>query len=50
MSKGPVSNFIEYHFRHFNAAALMDAAKGYETHLLEGGKNDGDPCRCYEYG
>ena len=38
MSKGPVSNFIQHHYRHFNAAALMDAAKGYETHLLEGGK------------
>ena len=38
MTKGPVSNFIEYHYRHFNAAALMDAAKGYVTHLEEGGK------------
>ena len=38
MSKGPVSQFIAHHYRHFNAAALMDAAKGYETHLLEGGK------------
>jgi deoxyhypusine synthase len=38
MNKGPVSQFIEHHYRHFNAAALMDAAKGYETHLLEGGK------------
>ncbi|MGB4844622.1 MAG: deoxyhypusine synthase family protein [Ferruginibacter sp.] len=38
MSKGPVSNFIEHHYRHFNAAALMDAAKGYVTHLDEGGK------------
>ncbi len=38
MSKGPVSNFIEHHYRHFNAAALMDAAKGYVTHLEEGGK------------
>jgi deoxyhypusine synthase len=38
MSKGPVSNFIQHHYRHFNAAALMDAAKGYETHLSEGGK------------
>ena len=38
MSKGPVSQFIEHHYRHFNAAALMDAAKGYETHLLDGGK------------
>ena len=38
MNKGPVSQFIQHHFRHFNAAALMDAAKGYEQHLLEGGK------------
>ncbi len=38
MSKGPVSKYIEHHYRHFNAAALMDAAKGYETHLAEGGK------------
>ncbi len=36
--KGPVSQFIEHHYRHFNAAALMDAAKGYVTHLVEGGK------------
>ena len=38
MSKGPISNFIEKHYKHFNAAALVDAAKGYETHLTEGGK------------
>ena len=38
MKKGPVSEFILHHYRHFNAAALVDAAKGYETHLLEGGK------------
>src|SRR5678816_4418616 len=38
MSKGPVSEFIEQHYRHFNAAALMDAAKGYVTHIDEGGK------------
>lgn len=38
MSKGPVSKFIEHQYRHFNAAALVDAAKGYEQHLLEGGK------------
>lgn len=36
--KGPISQFIEHHYRHFNAAALVDAAKGYETHLTEGGK------------
>src|SRR6516225_8965066 len=38
MNKGPISGFIQHHYRHFNAAALVDAAKGYETHLLEGGK------------
>jgi deoxyhypusine synthase len=37
MERGPVSRFIDYHYRHFNAAALMDAARGYEKHLDEGG-------------
>ena len=36
--KGPVSQFIARHYRHFNSAALLDAAKGYETHLAAGGK------------
>ena len=38
MTKGPVSNFIKEHYKHFNAAALLDAAQGYETHINEGGK------------
>ncbi|MBS1731429.1 MAG: deoxyhypusine synthase family protein [Bacteroidetes bacterium] len=38
MEKGPVSKFITHHYRHFNAAALIDAAKGYESHLLDNGK------------
>ena len=38
MNKGPVSQFVERHYRHFNAAALKDAAKGYESHINEGGK------------
>jgi len=38
MSRGPISQFIEHHFRHFNAAALKDAAIGYEKHINEGGK------------
>ena len=33
-----VSNFLRHHYRHFNAAALIDAADGYNTHLAEGGK------------
>ena len=36
--KGPVSKFIATNYRHFNAASLLDAAKGYETHLANGGK------------
>ena len=38
MSKGPISQFIEEHYLHFNSAALVDAAKGYEEHLLDNGK------------
>ena len=34
---GPVSTFIDHHFRHFNAAALKDAANGYSKHLDDGG-------------
>lgn len=37
-SKGPISQFIEKNYLHFNSAALVDAAKGYETHLTKGGK------------
>lgn len=36
--KGPISQFIVEHYKHFNAAALVDAAKGYEEHLLNNGK------------
>lgn len=36
--KGPVSQFIDHHYRHFNAATLKDAAAGYNTHLDKGGK------------
>src|SRR3979490_1040590 len=34
----PVRDFITHHYRHFNAAALVDAAKAYEAHLAKGGK------------
>jgi len=37
-AKGPVSQFIARNYRHFNSAALLDAAKGYEAHLKAGGK------------
>jgi len=38
MERNTISKFIEDHFLHFNAAALKDAAVGYEKHLAEGGK------------
>ncbi len=38
MNKGPISHFITKHFKHFNAAALVDAAVAYEEHLLRGDK------------
>lgn len=34
----PIRDFIDHHYRHFNAAALRDAAVGYEKHMEEGGK------------
>jgi len=37
-NKGPVSQFISRHYKHFNAAALVDAAKGYEEQLAKGNK------------
>lgn len=33
-----ISNFIDHHYRHFNAAALRDASIGYKAHLDKGGK------------
>lgn len=38
MSKNTIRDFIEKHFLHFNAAALVDAARAYEAHLATGGK------------
>jgi deoxyhypusine synthase len=32
-----VRDFVHHHYRHFNAAALIDAADGYIRHLDEGG-------------
>jgi len=37
MSDAPVSRFVRHHFRHFNGAALVDAADGYIRHLDGGG-------------
>jgi deoxyhypusine synthase len=38
MSNSPISSFIKHHFRHFNAAALKEAAQAYVDHLDQGGK------------
>jgi len=35
---GSISQFIERHYRHFNAAVLKDAADAYIAHLDRGGK------------
>jgi len=37
-SDRPVTRFIREHFRHFNAAALLDAAEGYENQLTGGNR------------
>jgi len=35
---GTISRFMTRHFRHFNAATLVDAAQGWREHLENGGK------------
>ncbi len=38
MKKGKISEFIEKHYLHFNAATLLDAAEAYKKHIENGGK------------
>lgn len=35
---GKISEFIHHNYRHFNAAALVDAADAYKRHLDQGGQ------------
>jgi deoxyhypusine synthase len=35
---GKISEFVHHHYRHFNAAALVDAADAYARHLDQGGQ------------
>jgi deoxyhypusine synthase len=35
---GNVKDFIQRHYRHFNAAVVIDAAQAWERHLEQGGK------------
>jgi deoxyhypusine synthase len=37
VTRGPISQFVDHHFRHFNAATLKDAADAYTRHLDQGG-------------
>src|SRR5690606_22873543 len=38
MTGAPVADFIRHHFRHFNSAALVDAAEAYRSHIERGEK------------
>jgi deoxyhypusine synthase len=38
MNQGPISSFLKRHYRHFNAATLVEAAEAYSKHLADGGK------------
>ena len=38
VKSGPISQFIEHHYRHFNARELVDSAKAYRGHVESGGK------------
>ncbi|MCC9135238.1 deoxyhypusine synthase family protein [Pontibacter silvestris] len=33
-----VTNFLKKHYKHFNAASVIDAAEAYKVHLNDGGK------------
>ena len=37
-TKGPISQFVTKHYKHFNAATLVDAAVGFENQLALGNK------------
>src|SRR5690606_26649458 len=38
MTGAPVADFLRHHFRHFNAATLVDAAEAYRRHVEGGDK------------
>ena len=38
IAKNMIKEFIKDHYKHFNAAALIDASEAYVQHLEEGGK------------
>jgi deoxyhypusine synthase len=38
LAPGAVTSFIKKHYRHFNAAVVIDASEGYVRHLSSGGQ------------
>ena len=40
MAKGPITQFIDHHYRHFNSAAMVDAIKAYEQLMADGEYED----------
>lgn len=38
MKNQPITNFIKHHYRHFNAATVVDAAEAYKEQLAQGNK------------
>jgi len=37
-SASPITNYVKHHYRHFNAAVVIDASEAYVKHLTDGGK------------
>lgn len=37
-TKDPITQFMSHHYRHFNAAVTINAARAYKRHLENGGK------------
>src|SRR5215204_4546617 len=37
MAPGPISQFVDRHYRHFNAASVRDASEAWTRHLDGGG-------------
>jgi deoxyhypusine synthase len=37
-ARSSITDFIKRHYRHFNAAVIVDAAEAYNAHLASGGK------------
>jgi deoxyhypusine synthase len=38
LMNGQITEFIKHHYRHFNAAALIDAAEAYKRISIKAGR------------